>query len=128
MKKLLVFTLLMAAAIVFSYCSSTKKTTSTASTTAAGVSKEPVKTASLYAGNVETVIMNNCSPCHIPPKGNKTAYNNYETVKLNIDEIIRRIELNPTDKGFMPFKKTEKLNDSTINVFKQWKEDGMMEK
>jgi hypothetical protein len=49
-------------------------------------------------------------------------------VAQDIDEIIRRIELNPTDKGFMPFKKTAKLNDSTINVFKKWKADGMLEK
>ena len=41
--------------------------------------------------------------------------------------MIRRIELNPTDKGFMPFRKTEKLSDSTIAVFKQWKADGMLE-
>jgi hypothetical protein len=36
--------------------------------------------------------------------------------------------LNPGERGFMPFKKTAKLSDSTIAVFKQWKEDGLGEK
>ena len=122
MKKLFVFALLIASAIVFSYCNPSKKAAAT-STTAA-----EVKTASLYAGNVETIIMSKCAPCHIPPGGNKTPFNTYASVKANIDEIIKRIELNPTDRGFMPFKKTEKLDEATINVFKQWKADGMVEK
>lgn len=124
MKKLLVFTLLTVSVIVFSYCNPSKKT---AATTVADAPKE-VKAASLYTGNVETIIMSKCAPCHIPPGGNKTPFNSYASVKANIDEIIKRIELNPTDKGFMPFKKTEKLDSATINVFKQWKADGMIEK
>ena len=129
MKKIIVFTLLTATVIVFSYCSSAKKAAkATSSTTVADVPKEPVKVFSLYAGNIETVIMNKCSPCHIPPGGSKLPLNTYASVKANIDEIIRRIELNPTDRGFMPFKKTEKLDEATINIFKQWKADGMMEK
>jgi hypothetical protein len=51
----------------------------------------------------------------------------YANVKTDIDEMIRRIELNPTDKGFMPFKKA-KLHDSTIAVFKKWRADGLLEK
>ena len=121
MKKLFVFALLIASAIVFSYCNPSKKAAATAA-------KEPVKVASLYTGNVETIIMSKCAPCHIPPGGNKTPFNTYASVKANIDEIIKRIELNPTDRGFMPFKKTEKLDSATINVFKQWKADGMVEK
>jgi hypothetical protein len=72
--------------------------------------------------------MNNCTPCHIPSKGgNKKPYDVYANVKTDIDEMIRRIELNPTDKGFMPFKKA-KLHDSTIAVFKKWRADGLLEK
>jgi nitrate/TMAO reductase-like tetraheme cytochrome c subunit len=73
--------------------------------------------------------MANCTPCHIPANGGrKRAYDNFTNVKEDIDEIIRRIDQNPTDRGFMPFKKTEKLNDSTIAVFKKWKADGLLEK
>ena len=77
---------------------------------------------------LSAVIAANCAPCHIPSKGgNKKAYDNYANVKADIDNIIHRIELNPTDKGFMPFKKTEKLPADVIAVFKKFKEDGALE-
>ena len=82
-----------------------------------------------YANSVQTIIVGNCSPCHIPEKGGrKKAYDSYVNVKTDIDEIVRRIELDPHEKGFMPLKKTTKLSDSTIAVLKQWKEDGLLEK
>ena len=83
----------------------------------------------VYENSLQTLIVGNCSPCHVPQKGGqKKSYDNYTNVKADIDEIIRRIELNPGERGFMPFKKTEKLGDSTVAVFKQWKADGMLEK
>jgi mono/diheme cytochrome c family protein len=116
MKKVLILGGLISAVLVFSNCNQTKKI---AATPAAK---------STYEAHLSSVIMSNCSPCHIPAKGgNKKAYDNYANVKTDIDEIIRRIELNPTDRGFMPFKKA-KLSDSTINAFKQWRTDGMLEK
>jgi nitrate/TMAO reductase-like tetraheme cytochrome c subunit len=117
MKKIYIIFLLTIALSVFSNCHTAKKITSTTT-----VSK------STYESNLKTVIAANCTPCHIPAKGGfKKAYDNYASVKSDIDEMIRRIELNPTDKGFMPFKHA-KLNDSTIAVFKQWRADGLMEK
>jgi hypothetical protein len=98
---------------VFSNCSSSKKLAATPKLT--------------YETDLKAVIQNNCSPCHFPPKGNKKPFDSYANVQANIDEMIRRIELNPTDKGFMPFKKP-KLNDSTIAVFKKWRADGLLEK
>ena len=80
-----------------------------------------------YESHVQGLITNHCYPCHIPPKGNKEALNTYEAAKKNIDESIRRIQLNPGDKGFMPFKHP-KLPDSTIQVFVRWKEGGLLEK
>lgn len=119
MKKLFVFSLLFATAIVFSYCGSSKK----------AAAKTEAKTATVYTANVETAMTTNCTPCHFPAKGGKVkALDTYASVRDNIDEIIKRIELNPTDKGFMPFKKTAKLDDATINIFKQWKTDGTVEK
>jgi uncharacterized membrane protein len=119
MKKLLVFSLLVATAAIFSYCGSSKK--------AAGAT-ETKKAATVYAANVETTVMNKCAPCHIPSKGGRLkALDTYASVRDNIDEIIRRIQLNPTDKGFMPAK-NPKLDDATIAIFKQWKADGSLEK
>jgi hypothetical protein len=68
-----------------------------------------------------------CSPCHFPPKGNKKPYDTYLGVKNDIDSILVRINKNPNEKGFMPFKHP-KLPDSTINVLVQWKKDGLLEK
>jgi hypothetical protein len=117
MKKMFIVLGLAISLIVFSNCNSGKK----------AASKPPPKTT--YATDLSVVIMNNCVPCHIPAKGGrKKAYDNYASVKTDIDEMIKRISLNPTDKSFMPFKRTERLNDSTIAVFKKWRDDGLLEK
>ena len=114
MKKIYVFAGVAVLAMSLTYCSSSKKAAAAPKTT--------------YTANVSTVIAGNCAPCHIPSKGgNKKAYDNYANVKADIDNIIHRIELNPTDKGFMPFKKTEKLPADVIAVFKKFKEDGALE-
>lgn len=119
MKKVFVLSGLIIAVVIFSNCNPTKKATGT---TAAAAPKLT------YESHLSAVIMSNCSPCHIPAKGgNKKAYDNYANVKTDIDEIIRRIELAPTERGFMPFKKP-KLSDSTIAVFKQFRTDGALEK
>ncbi len=80
-----------------------------------------------YMANVQPTIVANCSPCHFPPKGSKKALNNYDSVRINIDEMITRIERQPGEKGFMPFKHS-RLADSTIMVFVNWKKDGLLEK
>jgi mono/diheme cytochrome c family protein len=119
MKKCFVIAGMMVLATLLYNCSGSKKATASA---------PPPPVASNYETNVKTVIEANCSPCHIPAKGgNKKAYDNFANVKTDIDDIIRRIELNPTDRGFMPFKHP-KLSDSTIAVFKKWKTDGTLEK
>ncbi|HMU47966.1 MAG TPA: hypothetical protein PKC72_16460 [Chitinophagaceae bacterium] len=115
MKKLIFFISAVVGVLVLTKCSSSKK----------AIAEKPKLN---YETDLSTVIMNNCVPCHIPAKGgNKRPYDNYANVQKDIDEMIRRIELNPTDRGFMPFKRG-KLSDSTIAIFKQWKADGMLEK
>ena len=89
MKKLTV-SLLLIITVLIQFCSPTKK-----------AQNKPVLTS--YEANLQPLIIANCSPCHIPPKGNKLALNTYPAAKENIDDVIRRIKLNPTDKGFMPF-------------------------
>lgn len=111
--------LIVSFALLFSYCSPSKKSTSAMSDKAVGTST--------YEKDISVLIQNHCTPCHIPPRGRMKAYDNYINVKSDINEMIRRIELNPGDIGFMPFKKTAKLSDSTINAFKQWKADGLIE-
>ena len=117
MKRYYILFPLVVTAMALTYCSGGKK---------AAAKREMAKV--VYANELQTVIVGNCSPCHIPEKGGKKkAYDNYANVKSDIDDIIRRIELNPHEKGFMPMRRETKLNDSTIAVFKKWKEDGMLE-
>ncbi|HOZ69766.1 MAG TPA: hypothetical protein PLU11_04440 [Chitinophagaceae bacterium] len=114
MKKLILLTAMAAMALVLSNCSGSKKLAATPKLN--------------FESNLKAVVMSECAPCHIPAKGgNKKPYDNYANVKTDIDEIIRRIEMNPGERGFMPFRKTTKLSDSTIALFKQWRADGVLE-
>ena len=103
-------------ALIFAYCSTGKH----AQKNATSMGKVT------YTANVQPIISASCSPCHIPPKGQKKAFDNYTAVKSNIDEILTRVQRNPDEKGFMPARHP-KLPDSTILVLSQWKKDGMQE-
>ncbi|MBI1341298.1 MAG: hypothetical protein GC171_00030 [Terrimonas sp.] len=87
----------------------------------------PAKVVTGYASVVKQLIQAKCAPCHIPSAGgNKTPLDNYDGAKKMADEIIRRVELNPGEKGYMPFKR-DKLSAEEIAVFKQWRDDGLAE-
>ncbi len=101
-------------ALFFAYCSSSRKTTNTSTVN--------------YISDIQPLVEAKCTPCHIPSKGGKKlALDNYQAMSLNINEVIRRIQLNPGERGFMPMKH-EKLSDSAINVFKNWAAAGTPEK
>ena len=104
---------LIAIVVLFQFCNPSKKMNAS-------------HAAITYTANIQPLIIANCTPCHIPPKGFKKAYNTYDAVKGDIDEILRRANLNPGDRGFMPFKHS-KLPDSTILVLSQWKAGGLKE-
>jgi|SRR5215218_8785113 len=106
----------LAAAMIFAYCSTSKK----AQNTNANAGKIT------YTANVQPIMAASCNPCHMPPEGKKKPYNNYNAVKTDIDEILTRIQKNPDEKGFMPARHP-KLPDSTILVLAQWKKDGLLE-
>jgi len=119
MKKFFVMAGVIVAVLLLSNCHSAKKTAS--KTTAVPTVTAPAVT---YHSNIESLVSTNCSPCHFPAKGgNKKPFDSYDAAKANIDSMIVRIQLNPGDKGFMPFRRT-KLSDSTINLFKQWRDSG----
>lgn len=114
MKKVFILAFLSGTIIFLTNCSGTKKAVAPRKLT--------------YATDVQSLIAQNCSPCHIPAKGGKKRpYDNFTAVKTDIDDIIKRIDLQPSDRGFMPFR-GKKLSDSTINAIKQWRTDGLLEK
>ena len=116
MKKIYVFVGLAILTVGLTYCSSSKK-----------AARKAAAAKTTYSSAVAPVISAACAPCHIAGKGNKKPYDNYANVKTDIDEILRRIDLNPTDKGFMPFKRATKLGADTIALFKKFKDDGALE-
>ena len=95
---------------LFQYCGTAKKAQATKAVS--------------YNQDVHPIIMNSCSPCHTG--GKQKSLNNYAAASGEIDEILTRIQKNPGEKGFMPFRH-DKLPDSTIAVFVRWKEGGMPE-
>jgi len=113
MKKLTVLLLLLSP-FILQFCSSSKNAVKTK------------KMQTTYTVHVQPLMITHCTPCHFPPKGNKKAYDNYTAVMLGIDPILDRIRRDPSENGFMPFKHP-KLSDSTINVFVNWKKDGLRE-
>ncbi len=79
-----------------------------------------------YNKDIVPIMQTSCTPCHFPPEGKKEALNNYETVRVNIDEIIARVKLAHDDRKFMPFKsKKPVLNDSLIVVLETWQKQNM---
>ena len=69
-----------------------------------------------------------CSPCHLRSKGGKkTNFENYIAAKKYAAVMLKRVQLNPKQKDFMP-SKNEKLKEEEIAVFKKWIEDGLLEK
>ena len=108
---------ILLSALFFAYCSTSRK--------AADHPTETAKKATVtYSTNLMPLIESKCTPCHIPAKGgNKEALDNIENVRANIDEIIMRTQLDPSDSKFMPKKKTP-LSKEEIDMFKKWKEEG----
>lgn len=112
MKILLCATLFVSGSLFFADCASAKKS----------VSSVPSVT---YVSNIQQLVVANCSPYHFPASGGKKlALDNVDTASTHIDDIIARIEKHPGEKGFMPMKRS-RLSDSNINVFRQWKTDGL---
>lgn len=115
MKKVLTLSSALLCIILLQFCTTAKK---------AVVADEPKVT---YLTNIQPLVVSTCSPCHIPPKGRKKSLDTFESMVSNIDDVISRIQKDPEQVGFMPFKHA-KLSDSTINIFVLWKKQGLLEK
>jgi uncharacterized membrane protein len=81
-----------------------------------------------YKTDVEPIIANSCTPCHIPPQGRKEPLENYAHVKENIGEILERVQL-PQDnhKAMPPANKKPPLTTEQIAVLVKWKQQNMAE-
>lgn len=79
-----------------------------------------------YTKDIAPIMQTSCTPCHFPPEGKKEALNSYETVKDDIAEIIRTVQLPKDHHDFMPFKsKKPALTESQITALITWQKEGM---
>lgn len=90
-------------------------------------SEAPKPKPTTYTADVLPLIQMKCTPCHLPSKGgNKANFETYAAASKHGPDMIARIQLNPGDKGFMPFKHA-KLAEEEIALFKKWVDGGMVE-
>ena len=127
MKKIF-FAITFFAVLIFAACA--KKTSPAKTESDVKTTPEPPKPkATSYVADVMPLIQMKCAPCHLPSKGgNKPNFENYADAQKFAANMVIRIEKNPGERGFMPFKGTAKLSADEIAVFKKWVEGGMAEK
>lgn len=93
-------------------CKSSKNTTSANSSTETQVS---------YEADILPLMQRSCTPCHFPENGKKIMLNTLQATRVNIDDIMVRIQLPSDSDKFMPFKsKKPALTQEEIATFKKW--------
>ncbi len=81
-----------------------------------------------YNTDVQPIIANSCTPCHMPPQGRKEPFANYEQVKTHIAEIIERVTLPQDNRKFMPpVNKKPALTEAQVAVLVNWQKQNMPE-
>ena len=81
-----------------------------------------------YERHIKPMLLEKCTPCHFPEQGTKKMLDTYQAVSKSMDDIILRVELDPSEKGYMPFKsKKPALTAEEIQTLKDWVSQGMSE-
>jgi uncharacterized membrane protein len=118
MKKLKLALLILPFSIILMNCNSTKK----------GTEYSTAEKKISYKTDIEPIIANSCTPCHIPPQGRKEPLENYNHVKENIDAILERVHLPQDNRKFMPpVNKKPALTTDQVALLAKWQEQGMAE-
>ena len=118
MKKLKLSLLILPLSLVLMNCNSTKK----------GAEYTTVEKKINYKTDIEPIIANSCTPCHIPPQGRKEPLENYDHVKAHIVAILERTQLPQDNRKFMPpVNKKPALTTDQVALLVKWQEQGMIE-
>lgn len=81
-----------------------------------------------YTTDIQPIIANSCTPCHMPPQGRKEPLENYEHVKENIGAILERVTLPQDNRKFMPpVNKKPALTEAQVAVLVKWQQQNMPE-
>lgn len=103
-------------------CSSTQPTVATQPEAATQAASSTVS----YEKDIAPIMKQSCTPCHFPETGKKEMLDTYDAVKININYILERVQLEPMADGFMPFKsKKTPLTAAEIGLFKEWLKQNM---
>src|SRR6478609_2913972 len=118
MKKLKLALLILPFSLVLINCNSTKK----------GTEYTAVEKKISYKTDIQPIIANSCTPCHIPPQGRKEPLESYDHVKMNIDAMLERVKL-PQDnrKAMPPANKKPPLTTDQVALLTKWQQQGMAE-
>jgi uncharacterized membrane protein len=111
--------ILTACACVLQFCKPAQSTT-------ASVPEAPSVPLVSYEKDIKPLMVGKCTPCHFPETGKKKMLDTYAAVKTDVNEIIRRVKLNPEEAAFMPFKsKKPQLTPDEIQLLDNWLKQGM---
>lgn len=106
-----VFTIYLGLAIGFTSCGVSEDTTNNNENTVS-VS---------YQKDIYPIMERSCTPCHFPEEGRKAMLNTYAATKAFGNQILKRIKLDPSAEGYMPFKeKKPALTEQEIQLFENW--------
>ncbi len=86
----------------------------------------PITATVKYTSDVKPIIEANCTVCH--SAGGSAAFQplkNYDQVKMQIDNILDRIQRPNGDPQKMP--QGGALSQPNIDIIKKWKSDGLLE-
>lgn len=90
---------------------------------------EPVVVAKItYDKDIKTILVTNCSPCHLAGGANPNKWDQFAVAQSKITTILDRVQREPGTTGFMPRNGTMKLSADNIAKLKQWVTDGLLEK
>jgi hypothetical protein len=90
----------------------------------ASTAKPKVDAAAMFESDIKPILVAKCSPCHFPSKGGgKASLENFIAAGTNIDDVIVRVQLDPSSPQYMPFRgKRDPLTAAEIASLKAWKE------
>jgi mono/diheme cytochrome c family protein len=81
-----------------------------------------------YQQQIRPIFATHCLSCHGNRESKKRQLDTYDTVKEKIDDILYRVQLEPSNRKFMPYKMRQApLTRAEIAVLQAWKDGGMRE-
>ena len=81
-----------------------------------------------YQQHIRPIFEVHCLSCHGNRESKKRQLHTYETVKEKMEDILYRVQLEPSNRKFMPYKMRQApLTRAQIAVLQAWKDGGMVE-